>query len=93
VIGVLASKGQAAMGNDQDDIVVVPLAHAAAPRHRQPADRHAARVDGRRHGSHALKEGLRQLLRERRKLAAATTTTSTSSTRSSSPRRCPARPR
>jgi putative ABC transport system permease protein len=25
VIGVLASKGQAAMGNDQDDVVVVPL--------------------------------------------------------------------
>jgi putative ABC transport system permease protein len=32
---MLASKGQGAMGNDQDDMVVVPLQDLAAPRHRQ----------------------------------------------------------
>jgi putative ABC transport system permease protein len=35
VVGVLASKGQGALGNDQDDTVVVPLQDAAAARHRQ----------------------------------------------------------
>jgi putative ABC transport system permease protein len=35
VIGMLASKGQGGMGNDQDDMVVVPMQDAAAPRHRQ----------------------------------------------------------
>ena len=48
VIGLLQSKGQAAMGQDQDDIVVMPIAHRAAAADRQPQRRHAAGVDGRR---------------------------------------------
>jgi putative ABC transport system permease protein len=70
VIGVLASKGQAAMGNDQDDVVVVPL---PTLQRRVTGNRRIGTLlvsmeddtDPTR-----LKEGLRQLLRERRKLAA-----------------------
>ena len=54
IIGVLASKGCAAMGNDQDDTVLLPL-HT---------------VQRRVVGSQRVKQGLTQLLRERRKLAA-----------------------
>jgi putative ABC transport system permease protein len=35
VVGVLASKGQGAFGNDQDDMVVMPMQDPAAARHRQ----------------------------------------------------------
>ncbi len=70
VIGVLASKGQAAMGNDQDDIVVMPL-HTLQRRVTGNLRINTLLVsmqDG--SDSTRLKAGLRQLLRERRKLAA-----------------------
>jgi putative ABC transport system permease protein len=71
VIGVLASKGQAAMGNDQDDIVVVPL-HTLQRRvtgNQRIGTLLVSMEDGT--DPTRLKEGLRQLLRERRKLAPA----------------------
>jgi putative ABC transport system permease protein len=69
VIGVLASKGQAAMGNDQDDTVLVPL---RTLQRRVTGNLNVATLlvsmqDG--SDSERLKAGLRQLLRERRKLA------------------------
>jgi putative ABC transport system permease protein len=69
VIGVLASKGQAAMGNDQDDTVVVPL-HTLQRRvtgNQRVNTLLVSMEDG--SDSTRLKAGLRQLLRERRKLA------------------------
>ncbi len=69
VIGVLASKGQAAMGNDQDDIVVVPL-HTLQRRVTGNLKVNTLLVsmeDG--SDSTRLKASLRQLLRERRRLA------------------------
>ncbi len=69
VIGVLASKGQAAMGNDQDDSVLVPL-HTLQRRvtgNQKVATLLVSMQDG--SDSTSLKAGLRQLLRERRKLA------------------------
>ncbi|MBC7702407.1 MAG: ABC transporter permease [Rhodoferax sp.] len=68
VIGVLASKGQAAMGNDQDDTVLVPL-HTLQRRVTGSLRVNTLLVsmeDG--SDSTRLKAGLRQLLRERRKL-------------------------
>ena len=71
IVGLLASKGQAAMGMDQDDTVIVPLRTLQR------------RVTGSLNigtllvslddtaDSRAVQAGLRQLLRERRKLAAA----------------------
>ncbi|NRT56432.1 ABC transporter permease [Sphaerotilus uruguayifluvii] len=71
IVGLLASKGQAAMGMDQDDTVIVPLRTLQR------------RVTGNLNigtllvslddtaDSRAVQAGLRQLLRERRKLAAA----------------------
>jgi putative ABC transport system permease protein len=70
VIGVLASKGQAAMGNDQDDTVLVPL-HTLQRRvtgNQKVATLLVSMQDG--SDSTRLKASLRQLLRERRKLAA-----------------------
>ena len=70
VIGILASKGQAAMGNDQDDTVVVPL-HTLQRRvtgNQRIGTLLVSMEDGT--DPARLKEGLRQLLRERRKLAA-----------------------
>jgi len=70
VIGVLASKGQAAMGNDQDDTVLVPL-HTLQRRvtgNLRVATLLVSMQDG--SDSTRLKASLRQLLRERRKLAA-----------------------
>jgi putative ABC transport system permease protein len=70
VIGLLASKGQAAMGNDQDDVVVMPIATVQR------------RLTGNQNVSTLLvsmaddadpervKADLGELLRERRKLAA-----------------------
>jgi putative ABC transport system permease protein len=69
VIGVLASKGQAAMGNDQDDTIVMPL-HTV--QRRLTGNQNVGMLlvsvaddaDGER-----VKRGIRELLRERRKLA------------------------
>ncbi len=69
VIAVLASKGQAAMGNDQDDVVVVPL-HTLQRRvtgNQRVATLLVSMKDG--SDSSVIKSGLTQLLRERRKLA------------------------
>ena len=69
VIGVLASKGQAAMGGDQDDTVLVPL-HTLQRRvtgNQRVATLLVSMQDDT--DSTRLKAGLRQLLRERRKLA------------------------
>jgi len=70
VVGVLASKGQAAMGNDQDDVVVLPL-HTLQRRvtgNQRVATLLVSMQDG--SDSARLKASLSQLLRERRKLAA-----------------------
>jgi putative ABC transport system permease protein len=71
VIGVLASKGQAAMGNDQDDTVLVPL-HTLQWRvtgNQNVATLLVSMQDGT--DSTRLKASLAQLLRERRKLTPA----------------------
>ena len=70
VIGVLAPKGQAAMGNDQDDAVVVPL--HTLQRRVSGNQRIGTLLVSMKDDTDPprLKEGLRQLLRERRKLAA-----------------------
>jgi putative ABC transport system permease protein len=68
VVGIFASKGQAAMGNDQDDIVLVPL-HTLQRRvtgNRIVSTLLVAMQDG--SDSTPIKTSLRQLLRERRKL-------------------------
>jgi putative ABC transport system permease protein len=69
VVGILASKGQAAMGNDQDDAVLVPL-HTLQRRvtgNRIVATLLVAMQDGA--DSAPIKASLRQLMRERRKLS------------------------
>lgn len=69
VVGVLASKGQAAMGNDQDDVVLIPL-HTLQRRvtgNRRVATLLVSMKDDA--DSETLKASLTQLLRERRKLA------------------------
>ncbi len=69
VIGVLASKGQGAMGNDQDDLVLVPL--RTLQRRVTGNQRVNTLLVSMEDGSDSarLKASLRQLLRERRKLA------------------------
>ncbi len=88
VIGLLASKGQAAMGMDQDDVVVLPL--RTVQRRVTGSTRVNTLLVSMKEGSDAaqVKDALGRLLRERRKLAAATTTTSTCWTPARSPRRC-----
>ena len=69
VVGVLASKGQGGMGNDQDDTVVVPL-HTLQRRvtgNQRLPTLLVSMQDG--SDSTRLKASLRELLRERRKLA------------------------
>ena len=69
VVGILASKGQAAMGNDQDDIVLVPL-HTLQRRvtgNQRVNTLLVSMEDG--SDSSRLKASLSQLLRERRKLS------------------------
>jgi len=69
VIGLLASKGQAAMGQDQDDIVVLPL-HAVQRRltgNQNVGTLLVSMKDG--VDTELLKSRITQLLRERRKLA------------------------
>jgi len=70
VIGVLASKGQGAMGNDQDDTVLVPL--RTLQRRVTGNLRVSSLLVSMQEGSDStrLKAALRDLLRERRKLAA-----------------------
>jgi putative ABC transport system permease protein len=70
VIGVLAAKGQAAFGNDQDDTVLVPLAtlQRRVTGNRRINTLQVSMEEG--SDSTRLKASLRQLLRERRKLAA-----------------------
>jgi putative ABC transport system permease protein len=68
VVGVLAAKGQAAFGNDQDDTVLVPL-HTLQRRvtgNQRVNTLQVSMEDG--SDSTRLKASLRQLLRERRKL-------------------------
>ena len=68
VVGVLASKGQAAMGNDQDDTVLVPL--RTLQRRVTGNQRVNTLMVSMQDGSDStrLKASLRELLRERRKL-------------------------
>src|SRR5262245_2598689 len=68
VVGLLASKGQAAMGNDQDDVVVVPL-HTMQRRvtgNLRVGTLQVSMQDG--SDPDRVKASLTQLLRERRKL-------------------------
>ncbi|MBS0304074.1 MAG: ABC transporter permease [Proteobacteria bacterium] len=69
VIGLLASKGQAALGMDQDDTIVVPI--ATAQRRLTGSTRVNTILVSMRPDSDAerVKASLTQLLRERRKLA------------------------
>ena len=69
VVGILASKGQAAMGNDQDDVVMVPL-HTLQRRvtgNQLVSTLLVSMQDG--SDSSRVKSAITQLLRERRKLA------------------------
>ncbi len=70
VVGVLASKGQAAMGNDQDDVVVVPL--RTLQRRVTGNQRVNTLLVSMQDGADAdsVKASLNTLLRERRKLDA-----------------------
>ena len=69
VVGLLASKGQGAMGNDQDDVVLLPL--RTLQRRVTGNTRVSTLLVSMKDDSDAtrVKAGLRQLLRERRKLA------------------------
>lgn len=69
VIGVLASKGQAAMGLDQDDTVVMPI--ATVQRRLTGSTRVNTLLVSMAPGSDSarLKDSIGQLLRERRKIA------------------------
>ena len=69
VIGLLASKGQAAMGQDQDDTIVLPL-HAVQRRltgNQNVSTLLVSVQDGA--DAERVKRGIRELLRERRKLS------------------------
>jgi len=71
IIGVLASKGRAAMGSDQDDIVVLPL-HTVQRRvvgSQRVSTLLVSMEDG--SDSDRVTKSLRELLRERRKVAPA----------------------
>lgn len=69
IIGTLASKGQAAMGMDQDDVVIVPL--RTAQRRVTGSTRINTILVSMKDGadSSRITDSLTQLLRERRKLA------------------------
>ena len=69
IVGLLAAKGQGAFGNDQDDMVLVPL--KTLQRRITGNDRVNTLLVSMQDGSDAsrVKASLTQLLRERRKLA------------------------
>ncbi|HEY0824939.1 MAG TPA: ABC transporter permease [Ramlibacter sp.] len=69
VIGILASKGQAAMGSDQDDTIVMPL-HTVQRRltGNQNVQTLLVSVEDGADGER-VKRAIRELLRERRKLS------------------------
>ncbi len=69
VVGLLGSKGQGAMGNDQDNLLVLPL--ATMQRRVVGHTRINTILVSMRDGTDAarVKEGLEELMRERRKLA------------------------
>ena len=69
VVGVLASKGQGAFGNDQDDVVLLPI--KTLQRRITGNTRVNTLLVSMKEGSNAerVKASLSQLLRERRKLA------------------------
>jgi putative ABC transport system permease protein len=71
IIGVLAAKGRAAMGNDQDDIVLLPL--HTVQRRVVGSQRVSTLLVSMNDGSDSarVQQALTQLLRERRKLAPA----------------------
>ena len=68
VIGVLGAKGQGAFGNDQDDLVLVPL--RTLQRRITGSSRVNTLMVSMANGANAdqVKAGLRELMRERRKL-------------------------
>ncbi len=70
IVGLLHAKGQGAMGNDQDDLVLMPL--DTLQRRVTGNTRVSTLLVSMRDGSDAnrVKAGIRDLLRERRKLAA-----------------------
>ena len=70
VVGLLRSKGQAAMGQDQDDVVIVPLrtGQRRVFGHTRIPSLQVAMADGA--DSASVTGAITQLLRERRKLAA-----------------------
>ena len=69
IIGLLASKGQGAFGNDQDDMVLVPIKtlQRRITGNNRVNTRLVSMMDG--SDSTRVKASLTQLLRERRKLA------------------------
>ena len=69
VVGVLAPKGIGAFGQDQDDIVLMPITtlHRRIAGHTRVFTLHVSMQDGA--DAEAVKAGLRALLRERRSLA------------------------
>ncbi len=69
VIGVLGAKGQGAFGNDQDDLVLVPL--RTLQRRITGSSRVNTLMVSMANGANPdqVKAGLRELMRERRKLA------------------------
>jgi putative ABC transport system permease protein len=69
VVGVLASKGQGSFGNDQDDVVLMPL--TTLQRRITGNSRVDTLLVSMKDGSDAnrIKAGITQLMRERRKLA------------------------
>jgi putative ABC transport system permease protein len=68
VVGVLGSKGQGAFGNDQDDLVVVPIntLHRRVTGNTRVNTLMVSMVDGA--DPESVKLGITQLLRERRKI-------------------------
>ncbi|TSE29843.1 Macrolide export ATP-binding/permease protein MacB [Tepidimonas thermarum] len=68
VVGVLAPKGQGAFGQDQDDIVLMPIQtlHRRVVGHTRVFTLHVSMLDGA--DPQAVKDSIRDILRERRAL-------------------------